>query len=156
MLIKKTAYRFLILMLGGFFAIDESRAQTSDSVQLTPGFTRLLRFDRPIATVVVGNPEIVDARAQTDRAIVLVGKAVGITNLIVLDETSREVLSTLVVVGARDAGKVVIHARPQLHEYWAYRCTEDNCVRVEDRLEYLQPTAPMVVVPAPQAPVPTN
>ena len=153
--VKKTAFRFLIAMLGGFFAIDESRSQTSESVQLTPGFSRLLRFDRPIKTVVVGNPEIVDARAQTDRAIVLVGKAAGITNLIVLDEATREVLSTLVVVGARDAGKVVIHARPRLHEYWAYRCTEDNCVRVEDRLEYMQPSGPMVVLPAPPA-APTN
>ena len=127
-------------------------AQTSESVQLTPGFTRLIRFDRPIATVVIGNPEVADARAQTDRSIALVGKAVGITNLIALDNNGAEVFSSLVVVGARDAGKVIINARKQLHEYWAYRCTSDNCVRVEDRLEYLQPSAPVVVAPAPQPP----
>ena len=120
-------------------------AQTSESVQLTPGFTRVIQFDRPISTVVVGNPEVADARAQTDRSIVLVGRAVGITNLIALDNTGAEVFSSLVVVGARDAGKVIINARKQLHEYWAYRCTSDNCVRVEDRLEYLQPSAPVVV-----------
>ena len=133
-------------------------AQTADPVQLTPGFTKLIRFDRPIATVVIGNPEVADARAQTDRSIALVGKAVGITNLIALDNTGAEVLSTLVVVGARDAGKVIINSRKALHEYWAYRCTADNCVRVEDRLEYLQPTAPIVVAPvAPAgAPAPTN
>ena len=141
------AFAALILFLA-----DSAQAQTtqpSDAVQLTPGFTKLVRFDRTITTVVIGNPEVVDARAQTDRAIVLVGKAVGITNLIVLDDGGNEVFNSLVVVGARDAGKVVVHARKQLHEYWAYRCTEENCVRVEDRLEYLQPTAPMVVVPSP-------
>jgi hypothetical protein len=53
-----------------------------------------------------------------------------------------------VVVAAGDAGKVMVHARKQLHAYWAYRCTDGNCVRVEDRLEYLQPTALMVVVPS--------
>jgi Flp pilus assembly secretin CpaC len=152
---KQMALRFLILMLGGFFAIHESSAQTSESIQLTPGFSRIIRFDRSVSTIIVGNPEVVDARAQTDRAIVLVGKVVGITNLIVLDEASREVLSTLVVVGTRDAGKVVIHARPKLHEYWAYRCTEDNCVRVQDKLEYLQSSTPMVVMPSPP-PAPTN
>ena len=130
-------------------------AQTSESVQLTPGFTKLLRFDRPIATVVIGNPEVADARAQTDRSIALVGKAVGITNLIALDNAGVEVYSSLVVVGARDAGKVIINARKQLHEYWAYRCTSDNCVRVEDRLEYLQPTAPVVVAPV-TPPTPTT
>ena len=151
MKITNLACKILIGIFAGWLPIDELQAQTSESLQLTPGFSRLLRFDRPVATVVVGNPEIVDARAQTDRAIVLVGRAVGITNLIVLDDASREVLSALVVVGTQDAGKVVIHARPRLHEYWAYRCSEDNCVRVEDRLEYLQPSAPMVVMPSPPA-----
>ena len=127
-------------------------AQTAEPVQLTPGFTRLVTFNRSIATVVIGNPEVADARAQTDRSIVLVGKAVGITNLIALDNTGAEVFSSLVVVGARDAGKVIINARKQLHEYWAYRCTADNCVRVEDRLEYLQPAAPILVTPATPAP----
>src|SRR5882757_6089223 len=87
----------IVLLLGAAQAF----AQTSEPVQLTPGFTKLIRFDRPIATVVIGNPEVADARAQTDRSIALVGKAVGITNLIALDNTGAEVFSSLVVVGAR-------------------------------------------------------
>ena len=144
-------------LIGG---LGSAHAQTAEPVQLTPGFTKVLPFTRSIATVVIGNPEVADARAQTDRSIVLVGKAVGITNLIALDTNGQEVYSSLVVVGARDAGKVIINSRKQLHEYWAYRCTADNCVRVEDRLEYLQPAAPIVVGPTPAAPVgqpsPTN
>jgi len=131
-------------------AVDAGFAQTGEPVQLTPGFTKLIKFDRPIATVVIGNPEVADARAQTDRSIALVGKAVGITNLIALDNTGVEVFNALVVVGARDAGKVIINSRKALHEYWAYRCTADNCVRVEDRLEYLQPAAPVLVAPVTQ------
>jgi Flp pilus assembly secretin CpaC len=131
----------LVALIGGL------AAQTSPPVELTPGFTRLVTFTRSIGTVVIGNPEVADARAQTDRSIVLVGKAVGITNLIALDNTGAEVFNSLVIVGARDAGKVIINTRKQLHEYWAYRCTADNCVRVEDRLEYLQPAAPIVVAP---------
>ena len=148
----------LLAIVAIALSIEFAFAQTSEAVQLTPGFTRLIRFDRPISTVVIGNPEVADARAQTDRSIALVGKAVGITNLIALDNNGAEVFSSLVVVGARDAGKVIINSRKQLHEYWAYRCTSDNCVRVEDRLEYLQPSAPVVVAPAPQppGPAPTN
>ena len=149
-----TFHIFIVLVLL-LMAVDIASAQTGprpqngtgEPVQLTPGFTKLVRFDRTISTVVIGNPEVVDARAQTDRAIVLVGKTVGITNLIVLDDTGTEVFNSLVIVGARDAGKVIVHARKQLHEYWAYRCTEDNCVRVADRLEYAQPTGPIVVSP---------
>ena len=150
---------FAVLILVSASSTQFALAQTSEPVQLTPGFTKLIRFDKAIATVVIGNHEVADARAQSDRSIALVGRAVGITNLIALDNTGAEVLSTLVVVGARDAGKVIINSRKQLHEYWAYRCTADNCVRVEDRLEYLQPTAPIVVAPAAQPPgqaAPTN
>src|SRR5262249_26759081 len=106
-----------LCMLCAFLAVqfDFALAQNAEPVQLTPGFTKLIRFDRPIATVVIGNPEVADARAQTDRSIALVGKAVGITNLIALDNTGAEVFSSLVVVGARDAGKVIVNARRQLH-----------------------------------------
>ena len=122
--------------------VSSSLAQSSEPVQLTPGFTKLLTFDRSVATVIISNPEGADARAQTDRTIVVVGKAVGITNLVALNNAGAEVFNSLVIVGARDAGKVVIHARRQLHEYWAYRCTAESCARVEDRLEYLQRNPP--------------
>ena len=129
---------------------------TDRPVELTPGFTKLIRFAQPIATVVIGNPEVADARAQTDRSIAIVGRNVGVTNLIALDGGGAEVFNAMVIVGARDAGKVVVHARKQLHEYWAYRCTADNCVRVQDKLEYLQPAAPILVAPAtPQEAPPT-
>ena len=52
--------------------------------------------------------------------------------------------------------RTISHQRAQqLHEYWAYRCTSDNCVRVEDRLEYLQLAAPVIVgrpLPLPRKP----
>jgi hypothetical protein len=127
--------------------VSSSLAQSSEPVQLSPGFTKLLTFDRSVATVVIGNPEVADARVQTDRTIFVVGKAVGITNLVALNNVGVQVFNALVIVGARDTGKVVIHSRRQLHEYWAYRCTEENCVRVEDRLEYLQRALPIVVPP---------
>ena len=133
--------------------VSSSRAQSSEAVQLSPGFTKILTFDRSIATVVIGNPEVADARAQTDRTIVVVGKSVGITNLVALNHAGAEVFNALVMVGARDRGKVVVHSRRQLNEYWAYRCTPENCVRVEDRLEYLQPALPVVVPPGAPAAV---
>jgi Pilus formation protein N terminal region len=122
---------------------------SNQPIELTPGFTKLVRFAQSIATVVIGNPEVADARAQTDRSIAIVGRNVGVTNLIALDANGSEIFNAMVIVGARDAGKVVVHTRKQLHEYWAYRCTADNCVRVQDKLEYLQPLAPIIVAQPP-------
>ena len=132
--------------------IRSSFAQTSEPVQLTPGFTRLIRFDRPIATVVIGNPEVADARAQTDRSIALVGKAVGITNLIALDNTGAEVFSSLVVVGARDAGKVIINARSSFTNTGPIAARRTTACASKTDLNISQPTAPIVVARPPRLP----
>ena len=52
--------------------------------------------------MLVGNPEVADVdRPQTDRPIVVVGKAMGITNLIAYDAAGAEVFNSSVIVGAR-------------------------------------------------------
>src|SRR6266498_2862400 len=57
----RAAFASLVALIGLTGSLS---AQTGDPVQLTPGFTRLVTFNRSIATVVNGNPEVADARAQ--------------------------------------------------------------------------------------------
>jgi len=61
-------------------------------------FARVLAFAEPARTIIIGNPGIVDGTLSDDHTIVLTGKSVGVTNLIVLGEGGREVLSAVVSV----------------------------------------------------------
>jgi hypothetical protein len=122
---------FAVLLSAVLLPGAPAAAQSERSVELRPGFTTLLRFDRAVSTVVIGNPLVADAIARTDRAILVTGRAVGTTNLIVLNGEGAEIYSALVIVatGRADPGDVRIHSTKQLHAHYSYYCTPE-CVMV--------------------------
>jgi hypothetical protein len=143
-------------------------ALAEEIIKLSPGFVKLLRFDRPVGTVAVGEPAIADTFAPNDRAILLTGKSIGTTNLIILDDAGRDLFSAEVIVSRSELRRVTVNSKALLHRYWAYHCTETNCWRVKDEFEGPMPeqtqqrieqdsttrSAPAEQVPIPPAPVP--
>jgi Flp pilus assembly secretin CpaC len=79
------------------------REQKATAIRVTLDFARVQTFEMPVRTVIIGNPAIVDGTLNDERTIVLTGKAVGTTNLIVLGEAGREIASLVVnVIPNRD------------------------------------------------------
>src|SRR5207249_4429825 len=114
--------------------------------RLMRGFATLLKLDRSVGTVVVGNPEVVDATVQGDKTVVLTAKKiVGTTNVLILDQQNMEFFSATITVGTQGAGRVQIHSRgrQELHSYWTYSCTP-VCERVKDEIEAILRPAPQV------------
>ncbi|MFZ2493796.1 MAG: type II and III secretion system protein family protein, partial [Thermoanaerobaculia bacterium] len=58
-------------------------------ITLVQGKSRNLRVDVPFAIVEVADKDIVDAATITDRQLFLVGKKIGVTNILLYDETRR-------------------------------------------------------------------
>jgi Flp pilus assembly secretin CpaC len=112
-----------------FLIVCTSWAWAGETIELTPGFVKLFKFDRPVGTVAIGDPRVADTFAPNDKAILLTGKAVGTTNLIILDNDGRELLNGDVVVarGKEAAQRITIHSRSLLHAYQEYSCAP-NCV----------------------------
>jgi hypothetical protein len=149
------------LLLSLVFAnIAVQPAAAADPIRLNPGYVSLVKLDQTVGTIVIGNPEVVDATLQGKNAILLTAKKVtgnAATNLIVLNAQDNEIFNATIVVGAAGGTKTEIHSKGKaggLHEYWAYRCMP-TCERVEDKLETFQrsPAAsvasstPVVVTP---------
>jgi Flp pilus assembly secretin CpaC len=61
-------------------------------------FAKILTFDQPARTIIIGNPGIVDGTLSDETAIVLTGKSVGTTNMIVLGEGGQEIANLRVNV----------------------------------------------------------
>src|SRR2546421_12588133 len=95
----------LALVLLTFFG---SMTQAAEVIRLRSGFATILKLNRSISTVIVGNPKIVDATPQSDRAVVLTAKeATGTTNILILDEQGNEFFNAMVSVqGSSVPGKV--------------------------------------------------
>src|SRR3712207_601311 len=79
---------------------DVSAARVPMPIGVTLDFARILAFDHPARTVVIGNPNIVDGALSDEYTIVLTGKAVGTTNMIVLGESGQEVANLVINVSA--------------------------------------------------------
>ena len=126
------------------FAQTQTEPQIID---LKPGFTGYYRFDRVVRTIAIGNPEIVDASVQNDRAMLITAKRPGETNLIGLDVNGVDFFHAVVIVGGGELGRIQFHSRARIQEYWTYRCTSSRCQRIEDRFEYTPPPAQIIVQP---------
>lgn len=136
-------------------------SQTPDRLELKPGFTTLIQFNESIRTLTIGNPEIADVAPLTlqaggpdgrppptysDRTFILTAKKVGETNLLAVNTAEKAVYRGTLLVGGGEIGRLTVHSRRSLHEYWTYRCSELNCQRFDDKYER-QPAPPIFVVP---------
>ena len=144
-----------LLMFASAPMIALAQAPSGEVIELRPGFTRLLQFDRAVRTVAIGNPDVADATVQSDRAALLTARRVGETNLIAIDQDGTEIFRATVLVGGGEIGRVVFHTKGRIHEYWTYRCTLSGCQRVEDKFEFREPPPSIIVAPQaqPVAPV---
>jgi Flp pilus assembly secretin CpaC len=67
---------------------------------------KVLKLDRPVSKVIVGNAKVADATVADSQTIVLTGKNFGTTNLVLLDADGNALLDERVLVSI-DEGNTV-------------------------------------------------
>jgi hypothetical protein len=72
-------------------------------------FAKILAFDLPARTIIIGNPGIVDGTLSDEYTMVLTGKSVGTTNMIVLGEAGQEIAHFTVNVVANSSQLTTVH-----------------------------------------------
>lgn len=97
--------------------------QKTTEIRVTLDFARIQTFEVPARTIIIGNPAIVDGTLSDEKTIVLTGKAVGTTNMIVLGEAGREIASLVVNVAANRSQLTTVH---QGEAQQTYTCA-DGC-----------------------------
>jgi hypothetical protein len=135
----------VILATIGCLFILPVRAQDrpANTIQLRQGGQQIVRFNQPVTTVSVGDPEVADAFPKSDKTILIIGKKVGTSDIIVF-QNDHDIYSATVTVGAPQINKVTAHAKSDLHQYYAYRCSP-VCERIEDEFEGAPRPAPIIV-----------
>lgn len=69
---------------------------------------RILKFEEPVSSVIVGNSEIADITVSDPTTVVLTGKSYGSTNLVVLNDTGVAVIDKRIVVSVDEENSVRI------------------------------------------------
>lgn len=83
--------------------------QGTSTVGVTLDFAKVLSFNRPARTIIIGNPGIADGALSDESTLVLTGKSVGSTNLIVLGDAGREIANLTVNVVSNGRQLTTIH-----------------------------------------------
>lgn len=103
------------------------RLAPDGDIRLVVDFATVLPLDGRIEAVVIGNPQIADARVTTGSALVLTGKRAGTTNVIALTTGGETLTEKRVVVGARKPGDVLVR---KASEVTNFSCTANVCESV--------------------------
>jgi Flp pilus assembly secretin CpaC len=81
-------------------------AEDQDLLRVFMNHARVLKLDRPVAKVIVGNAEVADATVADPTTIVLTGRSFGTTNLVLLDADGNAIADERVLVSI-DEGNTV-------------------------------------------------
>ena len=139
------------------FSSDVATSWAFEQVEVSPppenvldlvvGVSRMVSTADPFAAVDIADPNVVDAKPETDKTVLLVPKAAGETTVYFFDQ-KRAVLSSFIVriapstspevqPGSVRANYVQVPGRVKLHNLGAlggvtyYQCTQANCELVQ-------------------------
>lgn len=106
-----------LMMLG---STQSSLAEEDGLMRVFLNHAKVLKLDRPVSKVIVGNSKVADATVADSQTIVLTGKAFGTTNLVLLDAEGNALLDERVLVSI-DEGNTLRLFRQTVRT--VYSCT---------------------------------
>lgn len=109
----------LLLSAGATAASDKN----DDLIRVFMNHARVLKLDRAVAKVIIGNSDVADATVADSKTIVLTGRSFGTTNLVLLDSTGNAILDERVLVSIDEGNSVRVFRQT---ERSVYSCTP-NC-----------------------------
>jgi Flp pilus assembly secretin CpaC len=96
-------------VLAGSAAVSTAGAEAG--IQVVMNQAKIVKLTKDATTIVIGNPEIVDATVQDARTIVLTGRGFGVTNLVILDSAGAPVVDQSVFVSRNDEKSLRVFRR---------------------------------------------
>lgn len=99
-----------LLLLGGTVLAGNGTAlaqgEEQDLLRVFMNHARVLKLDRPVSKVIIGNSNVADATVADATTIVLTGRSFGTTNLVLLDDEGNAIADERILVSI-DEGNTV-------------------------------------------------
>jgi Flp pilus assembly secretin CpaC len=88
-------------------------AAQDDMLRVYMDHARVLKLDRPVSKVIVGNAEVADATVADAKTIVLTGRSFGTTNLVLLDQDGNAILDENILVSIDEGNTVRVYRQTE-------------------------------------------
>jgi Flp pilus assembly secretin CpaC len=105
-IIKTIALSSALTMLASTTFV--TMAQSSELLRVFMNHARILKFEQPVSSVIVGNSEVADITVSDPTTVVLTGKSYGSTNLVILNDAGEAVVDKRIVVSVDEENSVRI------------------------------------------------
>lgn len=76
---------------------------TDDVIRVFMDHARILKLDRMVSKVIIGNADVADVTVSDPQTIVLTGKSYGTTNLVILDRDGEAIVDERILVSVDEA-----------------------------------------------------
>lgn len=96
----------MTMVLATLSSATAVHAQDEGILRVYMNSARVLKLDRPVSKVIVGNAEVADATVADARTIVLTGRSYGTTNLVLLDADGNAIVDERILVSIDEASTV--------------------------------------------------
>lgn len=83
-------------------------AHSSELLRVFMNHARILKFEQPVSSVIVGNSEVADITVSDPTTVVLTGKSYGSTNLVILNDQGEAIVDKRIVVSVDEENSVRI------------------------------------------------
>lgn len=128
MQVKQSSYKFAVLIAGalGLLSVNGTAIageQEGDFIRVYMNHARVLKLDRAVAKVIIGNNQVADATVADAKTIVLTGRSFGTTNLVLLDSADNAIVDQRVLVSIDEGNTVRVFRQT---DRTVYSCTP-NC-----------------------------
>ena len=128
MQIKQSSYKFAVIVAGALALLSVNGTaiaaeQDGDFIRVFMNHARVLKLDRAVAKVIIGNNQVADATVADSKTIVLTGRSFGTTNLVLLDAADNAIVDQRVLVSIDEGNTVRVFRQT---DRTVYSCTP-NC-----------------------------
>jgi Flp pilus assembly secretin CpaC len=132
----KLSIKFAVALLG-FSLSGATVAPAAEPIQVLLDQAQIVRLPDRVATLVIGNPSVVDGTLQRGGLLVVTGKSYGNTNIIALDSKGEVLAEHSVTVGAPKDATLTVW-RGVGRETWSCAPRCERSVMLGDAPDYFE------------------
>tara|TARA_R110000751_G_scaffold71441_10_gene144933 strand:+ start:53897 stop:54325 length:429 start_codon:yes stop_codon:yes gene_type:complete len=84
-------------------------ASADGTIKVEVDYVRVIKLDRPVSRVIIGNAEIADATVSDTQTIIITGKKFGTTNLVILDQDGTAIVDERILVSLEAHNTMMVY-----------------------------------------------
>jgi len=97
-----------------------------DVIRVFMDHARILKLDRAVSKVIIGNANVADVAVSDPQTIVLTGKSYGTTNLVILDQAGDAIVDERILVSVDEANTLRVFKQTSRSVYSCSPACEEH------------------------------